>query len=177
MQRNSQSHLSHRSPGSPVAPRSWRSCLRLSLFQPSIELQGQTGWRASPPCPLKPILVQLLIKAPLPSGPSCSPAAAWLHQRVQRRILISWGTAHPVCTVRQKALPSCLQPLIPPSKGELCWMNCAGENTTTLSVRKLKGALLPKKMKENLKQTPGEKGCPYRKYSSSITMDFYRFSI
>lgn len=69
MQRNSQSHLSHRSPGSPVAPRSWRSCLRLSLFQPSIELQGQTGWRASPPCPLKPILVQLLIKAPLPPAP------------------------------------------------------------------------------------------------------------
>lgn len=64
-----------------------------------------------------------------------------------------------------------------PAKGELCWMSCAGENTATLSGRKLKGALLHEKIKENLKQTPREKGCPYRKYSSLITMVFYGFSI
>lgn len=53
-----------------------------------------------------------------------------------------------MCTVRQKALPSCVRSLTPPSKGELWWMNRAGENTTTPSVGDLKGALLSKQKKK-----------------------------
>lgn len=66
VQQNSQTLPSHHSPGSPVAPRSWRSCLRLSLALNSRDKQDE--WQVLLALQSYP-LVQLLIKVPLPAAP------------------------------------------------------------------------------------------------------------
>lgn len=84
----------------------------------------------------------------LPPAPPAPPAAVRPHQRVQGPILISWDRAQcPVCG--QAEIPARLCAAShPPSTGELGWVSPAGENTTALAVRNLKGALLPKQRKK-----------------------------
>lgn len=145
-EQNSQTHLSHLS----LANLRHKELKIMFEAQPSTELQGQTGWRANPPYPLELSLSNCLPKLPC-LQPHLLPSSRVATAACPRVNIDLLGHSSPPVHGQAESPAQLWAASQPPSKGELCWIKCAGENASTLSVRKLKGAWLPERIKENVR--------------------------